>query len=324
MGQKTEYARSNHIRSDPLPALAASRSIATAALPKIAAANDDGDLHTFHSRLARFNAARLLPNAGDCDWELGLAEETANRIAEERFIQGMQREVAGRLAGLPTDARQFMQWFEELRHSGPGQNDALFPWLAELASMGQMKWFLTQEAAGEAGFDDLVALTQVRIANRPKLEMARNYWDEMGRGHERGMHGPMLSATVDELHLMPSIPTTCHESLALANLMVGLAANRRYAYQSIGALGVIEMTAPGRVSHVNEGLRRLDAPMVARKYFQLHAGLDIQHSKAWNEEVIAPLVEADASYARPIAEGALMRLLAGARCFARYRKHFEI
>lgn len=292
--------------------------------PALKAANDEGDLHAFHSKLASFNAKRLLPIPADPQWEIGLAAEFRHRIKEERFISGMASEVAARLDGLPAEPGEFMQWFDHLRHDGPGQNDALFPWLATAATLDQMRWFLTQEAAGEAGFDDLVALTQVRIPTRPKLEMARNYWDEMGRGHERGMHGPMLDTVVRELDLHPAVETTCHESLALANLMVGLAANRRYSYQSIGALGVIEMTAPGRVSLVNDGLRRLEVSTPARKYFQLHAGLDIQHSKAWNEEVILPLVTEDPTLARPIAEGALMRLLAGARCFARYREHFGI
>jgi hypothetical protein len=187
-----------------------------------------------------------------------------------------------------------------------------------------MRWFLAQEAAGEAGFEDLLALTQVRCPVRAKLEMARNYWDEMGRGHERAMHGLMLAAVVRELDLKPSVADTVWEALALCNLMAALASNRRYAYQSIGALGVIEMTAPGRVAQVNDGLKRLGVPETARRYFQLHAGLDIQHSKAWNEEVIYPLVQADPRTARPIAEGALMRLASGARCFRRYRAHFGL
>ena len=49
--------------------------------------------------------------------------------------------------------------------------------------MDQMRWFLTQEVAGEAGFDDLAALTQVKMPQQAKLEIARNYWDEMGRGN---------------------------------------------------------------------------------------------------------------------------------------------
>jgi len=324
MGHVGNAAGNNYALPRPGESQAAHNAKVALALACGGAANDEGHEHALHARLAAFNATRLIPRAEDAGWENGLRSEVEQRIVEERFIQAMQNAVAGQLADLPSDPRRFMNWFDDLRDSGPGQNDTLFPWLAHQASLQEMRWFLTQEAAGEAGFEDLVALTQVRIPNRPKLEMARNYWDELGRGHERGMHGPMLSAAVNDLGLNPSVNNTCHESLALANLMVGLAANRRYAYQSIGALGAIEMTAPGRVSLVNDGLRRLQAPVSARKYFQLHAGLDIQHSRAWNQEVIAPLVEGDPSLARPIAQGALMRLLAGARCFACYRAHFGI
>ncbi|MCA8887010.1 MAG: iron-containing redox enzyme family protein, partial [Hyphomonadaceae bacterium] len=52
-----------------------------------------------------------------------------------------------------------------------------------------MRWFVEQEAAGEAGFDDLVAMSQVKMPAPAKLELARNYWDEMGRGNAKGMHG---------------------------------------------------------------------------------------------------------------------------------------
>jgi hypothetical protein len=102
--------------------------------------------------------------------------------------------------------------------------------------------------------------------------------------------------------------------------MIALALNRHYAYQSIGALGVIEMTAPWRSAHVNAGLKRLGFGGVARRYYALHATLDVKHSLAWNREVIAPLVSAEPRAAFAIAEGALLRLRAGARCFERYRR----
>jgi hypothetical protein len=184
-----------------------------------------------------------------------------------------------------------------------------------------MKWFLTQEAAGEAGFDDLVALTQVKLPTRPKLELARNYWDEMGRGHEGGMHGPMLERTVQGLDLRPTIEGTLWPSLALANTMTALATTRRYVYQSVGALGVVELTAPTRVACIAEGLKRLGCPPEHRRYFVLHAQLDIEHSRAWNAEALAPLVEADPGCARFIAEGAIMRLTCGEQCFEAYRNH---
>lgn len=277
---------------------------------------------SLHERLALFAQRRLRPGTVAPNWRAELAQETELRLAEGDFVEQSRRDLRLLLARLPQDADAFMQWFEDLREDGPGQNDRLFPWLATRASLEQMRWFLTQEIAGEAGFDDLVALTQIRLPARAKLELARNYWDEMGRGHEKGMHGPMLERVARELDLHPRIEDTVWESLALANMMVALAANRRYAWQAIGALGVIEMTAPGRVALINRGLKRLGVSARGRAYFQLHAGLDIQHSIAWNREIIRPLVAANPELARPIAEGALLRLACGARCFARYRLEF--
>jgi hypothetical protein len=136
------------------------------------------------------------------------------------------------------------------------------------------------------------------------------------------VHGELLTNLARELAI-PQSDDVVWESLALGNLMVALAANRHYAYQSIGALGVIELTAPGRSVLVNEGLKRLGVGGAARRYFALHATLDVKHSVAWNQEVIAPLVATDPRVAQAIAEGALMRLQAGARCFARYRRELR-
>ncbi|MDB5692781.1 MAG: hypothetical protein JWO81_1844, partial [Alphaproteobacteria bacterium] len=195
----------------------------------------------------------------------------------------------------------------------------LFPWLATSARRDEMCWFLEQEAAGEAGFDDLVAYTQVKLPRSAKLELARNYWDEMGRGNPAGMHGPMLDVLVRALALVPSIDTTVWQSLALANAMTAMATNRFYAWHSVGALGAIELTAPGRSACTAQALRRLGLEPKERLYFDLHATLDVKHSAAWNREALRPLVAEDPARARPIAEGALIRLTCGARCYETYR-----
>lgn len=278
----------------------------------------------FHRKLALKNGGRLQPRLPSQDWENELEAEMQLRRMDIELVEHQRRELAPLLRDVPIEAEAFMQWFEGLRQSGPGQGDVLFPWLAEQATMRQMRWFLTQEVAGEAGFDDLVALTQLGLAPQPKLELARNYWDEMGRGREEGMHGPMLGATVNELELKPELDTTVHEALALANTMLALASHRRYAYQSIGALGVVELTAPTRVSKVDQGLKRLGITPQGRRYFTLHAGLDIRHSEAWNREAILPIVSKFPDAAIAIAEGALMRLRCGERCFIRYRRELRV
>ena len=270
-----------------------------------------------HQRLAKSHAARLSPRLDDVDWEATLHDELICRRMEHELIERERAAIAPQVRRVPTDAVGFVAWFEALKETGPGQGDALFPWLAEQATFDDLCWFLRQEMAGEAGFDDLVALSQLKLPPRPKLEMARNYWDEMGQGHEGGMHGPMLQRLGDCLPARETPPVW--QALALGNLMVALATSRGYAYQSIGALGVIELTAPGRSELVNAALKRLNFDGGARRYYALHATLDVRHSQTWIREVLMPLVESDPRIAPLLAEGALLRLRAGARCFERYR-----
>jgi len=272
-----------------------------------------------HRLVSASHAKRLSPALASVDFEGELARELAVRRVERAFVEAERQAIARELRAVPSEPTAFVSWFEELEKTGPGQHDPLFPWLAESATHQQMCWFLRQELAGEAGFEDLVALTQIKLPNRPKLELARNYWDEMGQGHETGMHGPMLGALAESLELRSS-EETVWESLALSNLMVALATARHYAYQSVGALGVIELTAPGRSEHVNAGLKRLGVTGAARRYYALHATLDVRHSAAWNREVLHPLVASNSALAPLIAEGALLRLRAGQRCFERYRQ----
>ena len=276
----------------------------------------------FQQALAHWNRERLAPAYPD---ENPGALERDFRWArlELGFLEELRAEVKDEAAAAPTEARAFVEWFEALEPNGPGQHDALFEWIEHQATLDQLKWYLTQEAAGEAGFDDLVALTQVRIPDQAKLELARNYWDEMGRGNPKGMHGPMLHFVVETLGLKPEIEATVWESLALANAMTAMAANRNYAWHSVGALGVIELTAPARSAATAKGMRRLGLDARTRRYFDLHAVLDVKHSEEWNKEAIVPLVAEDPRRATAIAEGALMRLTCGKRCFERYRRELH-
>jgi Iron-containing redox enzyme len=274
----------------------------------------------FQRHLARWNRSRLAPGLPTADWAGTLEHDVAMLRLEGGFIEELRAEIAGQAAAAPIDPDGFIAWFEALQADGPGQGDRLFPWLAEEATREQLRWFFEQEAAGEAGFDDLVALTQVKLPLLAKLELARNYWDEMGRGNAKGMHGPMLDALVETLAVTPAIETTVWESLGLANAMTAMATTRRYAWHSVGALGVVELTAPGRSVLVAKGLRRIGLSDRERRYFDLHAVLDIKHSESWNREALRPAIAEDPRRATAIAEGALIRLTCGARCFARYRK----
>src|SRR6476660_4719224 len=278
----------------------------------------------FQRELTRYNRRRLEPSLPDPSWRNGVREEGRVAEAEGDFVEAMRKEIAPLVADIPLDVDPFIAWFERLRDNGPGQGDPLFPWLAAQASLEQMKWFIEQEVAGEAGFDDLLAFTQVKMPEQAKLEMARNFWDEMGRGASKGMHGPMLERLAHHVDVHPTPESVIPEALALGNLMVAFAHNRRYAFHSIGALGVIEMTAPTRAGYVDRGLRRLAISGNERHYFALHAVLDIKHSETWNREILRSLVAEEPRRAQAIGEGALLRLWHGACCFTRYRERFAV
>jgi len=100
----------------------------------------------------------------------------------------------------------------------------------------------------------------------------------------------------------PPLPLCSHPFPSTLPLSFLCASNRRYTYQSVGALGVVELTAPGRAVCVNAGLERLGFGMRVRRNYAVHSTLDVKHSEAWNREVLRPLVAADPRVARPIAE----------------------
>lgn len=158
---------------------------------------------------------------------------------------------------------------------------------------GFIAWFEQLEQDGPGQHDPLFAW----LEKHATLEQFRWFLRQEAASEARLDRALSIDPTTE---LVPEV-------IALGNLLAGLAFNGRYAFHAIGALGVIELTAPGRASCVNRGLERLGADLRARQYH------------AWNAEVIAPLVTENPICRFAIAEGALMRLTAGARCFEKYR-----
>ena len=118
---------------------------------------------SFQRGLAHWNRERLQPALPTVNWQRDLERDVRMLRLEGAFIEELRDEVGGEAARAPQDADAFIAWFENLREIGPGQGDPLFPWLAEEADDAELRWFFEQEAAGEAGFDDLVAYTELPL-----------------------------------------------------------------------------------------------------------------------------------------------------------------
>ena len=122
---------------------------------------------SLHRTLALHIRDRLAPRASPTTHPS--AARTA--VALQRMLEMERQAVAVEALDAPIHATGFLAWFASLTHIGPGQSDALFPWLAYEADETAMRWFLEQELAGEAGFDDLIAMTMVRMPPQAKMEI---------------------------------------------------------------------------------------------------------------------------------------------------------
>src|SRR5690606_25787206 len=118
--------------------------------------------------LAAFNAGRFRPGLPQGDWADALEKERYMLHLEGEYVERERLLIVGQANEVPRDAEGFVRWFDDLRENGPGQSGPLVPWLAHAAPRDALIWFLEPEVAGEGGFDDLVALTQVKLPDRAK------------------------------------------------------------------------------------------------------------------------------------------------------------
>src|SRR3978361_2095663 len=98
-------------------------------------------------QLALFNQSRLVAGLGESDGPEDVALRCALLELESAFVRWVLEALSPLVEDVPRDADAFVQWFEALRATGPGQGDPLFPWLAERATFEQMRWFLAQEVS---------------------------------------------------------------------------------------------------------------------------------------------------------------------------------
>jgi hypothetical protein len=273
--------------------------------------------------LAEFNRLRLKPSFDVVDWRQQLRQDTELRVLEGHFIESERTQVHEAASKVPTQPREFTGWLDSLRQASAAQSEPLFQWIAEHATHSDMSWLLAQELSGDDNLEDLLALAQVNRPWRAKIEMARDYWDEMGQGTASATSGCLLQELKHEMN-MDSTEPPVWETLARSNLMLGLATNRRYGFQVLGALALVELNAGSTAALLNAGLKRLGYSSATRAYFGTRETMSPLRAHAWNEAVLLPYVAQDARTVAAIAEGALMRLVADARCVQRYQNELKV
>lgn len=193
----------------------------------------------------------------------------------------------------------------------------VYDWIAEEAALEEVRAYLTLEGGPDGGFDDLVALCQIGIEGKPKVELATNYWDEMGRGNLDEVHTELHHRMVRALGLV-AVDRRDQPVEALERSLLGstLATNRALQPELVGALGLLELQAGPRCRRVVKGLERLGCSDDALAFYEEHAVADPRHGKDWLDHVVGPLAERYPDWAPRIVTGAAWRSHVNAAFFA--------
>jgi hypothetical protein len=238
------------------------------------------------------------------------------------------RHLDGRCMGfeLPSTAAQFKEWY--FTHAGrhTAVTDRFTSYLTHEASLSEMAMFFIVEEKVDSKFDDLMALAQLGTSGGVKLTIGDNYWDEMGHGNPRLVHTTLFNTSVtwmrEQIQVkgigegdidFPEIYTNANQLL-----MYGL--SRRHAPRLIGALGVLEQTAPQRFQAMVDGCVRLGVPKEVIAYQSLHVGVDHDHGSEWFAHVLAPLVQRSPLLMEEICRGVLTRCDVATRYYLEVEK----
>jgi hypothetical protein len=183
-----------------------------------------------------------------------------------------------------------------------------YRWLARTATWTELVRFLALEGGPDGGFDDLVAGCQVGLSGSAKLELGKNYWDEMGCGDPGAVH-TVLHQRMAAAIAMPTLRREEQPVEALERAAVGglLATNRWLQPQMVGALGLLELQAGPRCRLVVQAFDRLGAPAEAYPFYVEHAEVDPVHGRDWMDKAIVPLVADKPHWGPRIVKGAWWR-----------------
>jgi hypothetical protein len=161
-----------------------------------------------------------------------------------------------------------------------------------------------------AGFDDLVAVCQVGLGGTAKMELGKNYWDEMGQGDLAGVH-TRLHADLVSRHR--------HADRARATQLPGGGARAGCARRAAGDLPLVAAgdgrraraaRAAGRprCRLVLQAFDRLGAPEGAYPFYVEHAEVDPVHGKDWMDKAIEPLAAERPEWGPRMVKGRVVAL----------------
>lgn len=241
--------------------------------------------------------------------EITLLLETATVVAEDAWLG------ANYLADTPSDPREYLSWLKNVARTHRVYKHAYYSeFIRHEATAADLRTYVMQESVVDGRFDDLLALMQVGTDGAAKMEIAANFWDEMGNGNESEVHTSLFNNIFDVFDISAEELESSLTANALlsGNLAVLLCRYRSFYPEAVGFLGMTEWMVPDRFVNVVHAWERLGLPEVGIVYHKLHITVDAQHAAGWFHNVVLPAASNE-RMRQGIARGALWRLNSSAR-----------
>ncbi|MCE0490296.1 iron-containing redox enzyme family protein [Pantoea sp. Mb-10] len=215
------------------------------------------------------------------------------------------------LDDMPSDGKSYVKWLKKLI---AGHKSNLHPFyndfLANHATKEHLASYITQESTLDPRFDDILAMMQIGLPVQQKMELANNYYDEMGNGKVELVHSSLFSQAMTALNIDEEFvkQNRLDAALVCGNVSAALALSRRHYFKAVGYYGVTEYMAPRRFKHVVNAWKRNNLPDVGIVYHDLHIVIDAGHANGWFNNVVIPSIDENPDVGIEIAQGALIRL----------------
>lgn len=277
-----------------------------------------GDGEAFHAQqllLARiYGLHTTIPQGVTAEGSVAVHEvtrllETATAAAQDEQIPD------GFLDSAPTEPRAYLSWLkQQARIHRVYKHPYYREFIRDRATPEDLRAYVIQESVVDGRFDDLLAMMQIGTSGAAKMEIAANFWDEMGNGNHAEVHTHLFNnifrvfdIQADELE-----GSLTANALLSGNLAVLLCRYRRYYAEAVGFLGMTEWLVPERFTQILHAWNRLGLPEDGIVYHRLHVTIDSKHAAGWFHNVVLPAAESPQMRAG-MARGTLWRLNSSAR-----------
>lgn len=223
--------------------------------------------------------------------------------AEERLVD---------LRDLPTTKEAFLAWYVMCEKKINEDIRFFVDFMRHQASAEQVAYYICMEEMVDGSFDDLMAVAQLGMPIRCKMVAGENYWDEMGNGDFAAVHTTMFRTSSSYMRDLLgragiSVEVPPLECLMNGNILLMWAVRREYNMRLIGAMGLVEGSAPVRFGATTAAMERLGLPKDVIAYHKAHISIDTRHSAAWYETVLQHYAAGGEDVVRELSLGVMIR-----------------